>query len=87
MGTVGCFCGVKRPGRNANHSPPFSVEVKDVWSIAPVLHYVFTAWCLVKQRENFHFTNASYMCILFLRLGLSTLITTGEEYNHETPHL
>jgi len=24
--------GVKRPGREADHSPPYSAEVKNVWS-------------------------------------------------------
>jgi hypothetical protein len=32
IGTRGPFPGVKRPGREADHSPPSSVEVKNVWS-------------------------------------------------------
>jgi len=32
MGTRGSFPGGKRPGREANHSPPFSAEAKNVWS-------------------------------------------------------
>jgi hypothetical protein len=31
MGTRGSFPGVKRPGREADHSPP-SAEVKNAWS-------------------------------------------------------
>jgi hypothetical protein len=30
--------GVKRPGREADHSPPNSAEVKKTWSIQPLLH-------------------------------------------------
>jgi hypothetical protein len=32
MGTVGSFPGVKRPGREADHSSPSSAEVKNAWS-------------------------------------------------------
>jgi hypothetical protein len=32
IGTRGTFPGVKRPGREADHSPPSSVEVKNAWS-------------------------------------------------------
>jgi hypothetical protein len=31
MGTGGSFPGVKRPGREAEHSPPTSTEVKKTW--------------------------------------------------------
>jgi hypothetical protein len=41
--------GVKRPGREANHSAPSSVKVKNVWSYTPTHLYVFISWCLVKQ--------------------------------------
>jgi hypothetical protein len=29
MGTRGSFLGVKRPGREADHSPPYSSEIKE----------------------------------------------------------
>jgi hypothetical protein len=29
---VGSFAGIKRPGRQADHSPPSSAEVKNEWS-------------------------------------------------------
>jgi hypothetical protein len=32
MGTGALFLGVKRPGREADHSPPSSAEVKNGWS-------------------------------------------------------
>jgi hypothetical protein len=43
MGTGGSFPGVKRPGREADHSPPSSAEVKNSWSYTstpPIRHGV-----------------------------------------------
>jgi hypothetical protein len=48
--------GVKRPGREADHPPPSSAEVKNAWSYTSIPEYVFMAWCLVKHRDNFTFT-------------------------------
>jgi hypothetical protein len=31
MATGGSFPGVKRPGREVDHSPPTNAEVKTVW--------------------------------------------------------
>jgi hypothetical protein len=44
---------VKLPGREADHSPPSSAEVKNAWSYSPLPQYVFMAWCLIKHRINF----------------------------------
>jgi hypothetical protein len=45
--------GVKRPGREADHSPPSSAEVLSYTSIP---HYAFMAWCLGKKHgDNFTF--------------------------------
>jgi hypothetical protein len=46
---------VKRPGRETDHSPPSSAEVKNAWSYTSTPQYVFMAWCLVKHRNNFTF--------------------------------
>jgi hypothetical protein len=56
MGTRGSFPGVKRPGREADHSHPSSAEVKNAWSYTSIPQYVFMAWCSVKHSENFTFT-------------------------------
>jgi len=45
--TRGSFPGVKRPGHEADHSPPSSAEVKNAWSYTPLLQYNFIAWCSV----------------------------------------
>jgi hypothetical protein len=36
MGTGGSFPGVKRPDREADHSPPSSAEVKECVAITPL---------------------------------------------------
>jgi hypothetical protein len=40
------FLWVKRPGREADQSPPSSTEVKNEWSYNSTSPYVFIAWCL-----------------------------------------
>jgi hypothetical protein len=45
--------GVKRPGCEADHSPPSSAEVKNAWSYTSTPQYAFMTWCLVKHRDNF----------------------------------
>jgi hypothetical protein len=45
--------GVKRPGPEADHSPPSSAEVKNAWSYTSTPQYVFMTWYLVKHRDNF----------------------------------
>jgi hypothetical protein len=35
--------GVKRPGREADHTPPTSAEVKKTWVYTSILPYVFMA--------------------------------------------
>jgi len=48
MGTRGSLPGVKRPGRDAEHSPPFNAEVNNAWCYTSTLQYAFMAWCSVK---------------------------------------
>jgi hypothetical protein len=55
MVTGGSFAGVKRPGREADHSPQSSAEIKEC---------VLMAWYLVKHRDNFTFTLPFYFKIL-----------------------
>jgi hypothetical protein len=54
MGTKALSFGIKRPGREADHSPPFSAEVKEY--VEPYLHsqYVFMAWCSVKAQGQLY---------------------------------
>jgi hypothetical protein len=43
MGTGGSFPGVKQQGREADHSPPTSAEVKKMWLYTSTPLYVFMA--------------------------------------------
>jgi len=47
-----CYCACS--GREANHSPPSSANVKNEWSYTSTPTYVFMAWCLVKYRIRLH---------------------------------
>ena len=37
----GAYPGLKRPGNERDHSPPFSAEVKNEWSAASISSYTF----------------------------------------------
>jgi hypothetical protein len=41
--------GIKRPGREADHSSPSSAEVNMPEATPPLPQYVFMAWCLIKK--------------------------------------
>jgi hypothetical protein len=43
----GSFSGVKRPGRETDHSPPASSEIKKMWVYTSPPPYTFMAWCLI----------------------------------------
>jgi hypothetical protein len=43
------FLGLKRSGREADHLPPSSAEVKNTWSYASTPQYAFLAWYSVKS--------------------------------------
>jgi hypothetical protein len=43
MGTGSSFPGVKQPGREADHSPPASAEVKKIWIYTSTPPYAFMA--------------------------------------------
>jgi len=48
--------GIKRPGREADHSPSSSAEFTNTWIYISTSQYDLTARCLVKHRHNFIFT-------------------------------
>jgi len=54
-GTAVFSSGIKPPGREADHSPPSSDQVKIAWGHTSILPCVFMARCLVKDRDNFTF--------------------------------
>jgi hypothetical protein len=53
---VALFLWIKRPGREADHSPSSSAEVENAWSYTSTHPYVFMVWCLVKHGDNFTYS-------------------------------
>jgi hypothetical protein len=51
LGAGGSSAGIKRPGREADHSPSSSAEMKNTWSYTSIPPYVFIVWRLIKQRD------------------------------------
>jgi hypothetical protein len=47
--------GIKRSGREADHSSLPSTEVKNVWSYTSTPTHLFMAWYLIKHRDNVTF--------------------------------
>jgi hypothetical protein len=52
----GSFPGVKRPGREAGHSPHLVPRSKNEWSYTSIPQYAFLAWCSVKKKHRDKFT-------------------------------
>jgi hypothetical protein len=48
--------GIKRPEREADHSPPPIADVKNAWRETSTLPYVFMSWYFVMPRDSFTFT-------------------------------
>jgi len=42
------FPGIKRPGREAYHTPTSSAKIRNAWSYTSTRSYVFTTWWLIK---------------------------------------
>jgi hypothetical protein len=61
MGIRAVSLGVKRPGYEADHSPPSSAEVKNAWSYTSTPQYAFMAWCSGKAQEEYKLLN-SLLC-------------------------
>jgi hypothetical protein len=72
MVTRDSFPGVQRPGREADHSPPCSSEVKNAWSYTstpPVrLHGVVLSWSAgtTLPLPNLNFVNTFFSASLYL---------------------
>jgi hypothetical protein len=54
MSTGDLSLRVKWPGREADHSPPSSAEVKKAWIYISTPQYAFMAWCLVKAQGKLY---------------------------------
>jgi hypothetical protein len=49
---VALYPEVKRPGREADLSPPSSAEFKKEWSYTSTTPYVFMSWFLISAKDN-----------------------------------
>jgi hypothetical protein len=79
----GCsFPGVKRPGREADHSPPSSAEVKECVELYLHSQYAFMVWCLVKHRDSCTFSFDNRMIIKMMMAGSVELRTTLGTWSH-----
>jgi hypothetical protein len=76
--------GVKRPGREADRSPPSTAEVKKKWSYTSITPYVPMTWCIISTRYKFTcglriFTNCqvvgSHSYKIFSFLSLDSLLS------------
>jgi hypothetical protein len=74
MGTRALFLGVKRPGREADHSPPSSAEIKNTWSFTSTPHYAFTTWRSVKAQGQLYIISTPRSSKRSLPLSLPTKI-------------
>lgn len=52
--------GVKRPKREADHSPSFGAEFKKDWSCVSTIPCVFMMSCVISISDNFAFTCPIY---------------------------
>jgi hypothetical protein len=55
MGMGALSLGLKRPGREADHSPPSIAEVKECMELHLQPQYAFIPWCLDEHRDKFTF--------------------------------
>jgi hypothetical protein len=60
---------VKWPGHEADHSPPYSAKVTNVWSCTCNSSVVFIAWYFIKHSDTFSWYGTS------LGMGTSLLFT------------
>jgi hypothetical protein len=48
------FLVLKRPGREADHSPTSGAEVKNAWRCTSTSQYAFMAWCSVEAQRQLY---------------------------------
>jgi hypothetical protein len=60
--------GVKRPGCEADCSPPCNAEAKNVWSYTSTSQYAFMVWCSVKAQGQLYLYCylSSYYKVIFV---------------------
>jgi hypothetical protein len=79
MGTWGYFPLLRRPCREADHSPPCIGEVTSAWSYTSTTPYVFLAWCLVKTRHIYVFRSLAESS-----MWIMTILTNSQRISVST---
>jgi hypothetical protein len=77
MGTGGSFPGVKRQGREADHSPPTSAEVKKMWIYTYTPPYAFMAYCLITELLGFRTLSIVRILIITRKKNKHDVSETG----------
>jgi hypothetical protein len=62
----------------ADHSTPYSAEVKNAWSYTSTHQYAFMAWCLVKHRYKFLFY-LTFTCPAYISVSLSVSVRISNQ--------
>jgi hypothetical protein len=77
MDAGGSFPGVKRPGREADHSPESSAKGKNAWSYTFVLPVYLHDVVLVQRRNSFTFLPSVVfivMVVVYLQIHLLQMV-------------
>jgi hypothetical protein len=67
MGSGYFYPGIKRPEREADHSPPSSFKVNNAQNYSSTPTYIFMALCLVKRRDTFSLLSTTYYIVKYHR--------------------
>jgi hypothetical protein len=71
--TRALYPGVKRPEREADHSPPTSAKFKNTSIYTSTPPYAFMAQCLIKHRDNFTLALLIRTTVDFILLKISSI--------------
>jgi len=74
--------GLKRPGSEADQSPPSSAEVKNVWSYTSAPQYAFMEWCLVKSQGQLYFYLYIYLKVIFCTSSAEIILFVDNFHTH-----
>jgi len=75
--------GVKRSGRDADHSPLSNSEVKNMWSFTSTPQYVLWRGAQLKHSDNFTFTFILCECVVLMRGIFYAARLSALDYSYE----
>jgi hypothetical protein len=86
MGTVGFPPRIRRPGREADHSPPSSADVEKSGAIPPLPRHVFRQWFVVKHKGQLYLLLHVYYVHLDFQCFGKSVWCDYSSYCHECKH-